>query len=99
MIEEVHRRIAAAPELWKELKGIIQFDLEGAYGFITVAADKVTVEGGKHDKADVTLTLPVLLLSDIIAGREDAQMAFYDQRLKIKGAQTIAVALFRKVLR
>lgn len=98
MIEELAKRIEAKANR-KKLKGVLQFNLDDTFGFIEITPDKVTVTGGKNDKADCTITCPVLLLQDIIAGREDPQMAFYDGRLGLKGAQPLALELFLRVLR
>jgi putative sterol carrier protein len=91
-------RIAASPELKKELKGVTQFIIDGTPTHLIVG-DTVSVVQGKHEKPDVTLTMTAELFLEVVAGKADAQMAFYDGRITIKGAQTIAVALFRKVLR
>lgn len=94
MRNEIVARIEANAELKKALKGILQFDLGDEKYFVTVG-EKVTVTEGKNEKADIVFTTTPALLRDLLDGRVNAQMAYYDNRLKLKGAQAFAVLLFR----
>ena len=87
---KIESKISEAPDL----DAVIMFDF-GDDGHLTVDTTQSppTVETAEHDDPDTTLVCTLETFENILAGKQDPNIAFMMGKLKVKGSMGIAMKL------
>jgi len=97
IFDDLTKKIAATPDLVKQINGIYQFDLskdgKTQQWFVDLKNGKGSVGQGKNDKAEVTLTTSDDDFVGMMTGKANSQQLFMQGKLKIKGNMGLAMKL------
>lgn len=95
-------RLRTRPETWSELKGVWQFKVGEPRYLVIGKEPPAWIDGlfkkGDKEAADNILTATPELFEAFIDGSVVPQLAFYQGRLAIKGAQMQIVFFLQKVV-
>jgi len=97
VFDELAKRIAANPDLVKQIGGVYQFDITAGGKTKTWTADlkngKGSVSEGAAPKADCTITTSDDDFVGMMTGKLNSQTLFMQGKLKIKGNMGLAMKL------
>jgi len=97
VFDELSKRIAANPDLVKQIGGVYQFDItkDGKTNswFVDLKNGKGSLGEGKSDKAECTLTTNDDDFVGMMTGKANSQQLFMQGKLKIKGNMGLAMKL------
>lgn len=85
--------IKSDPGLVKKVNGVIQFNVEGESFTVDLKNGGGSVSAGAAAKADMTMTVSDENLVKLAAGKLNAQQAFMQGKIKIKGNMGLAMKL------
>lgn len=97
-VEDVMGAIKAAvemqgAELSKKLKGTVVYDIGGKKWTVTLKDGVGAFHDGGADKADLTVSMDAATFLALAAGKANAQSAFMQGKLKLKGNMAMAMKL------
>jgi len=97
VFDELTKRVAANPDLIKQIGGVYQFDItkdgKTQSWYADLKNGKGTVAEGKHEKADCTLAVGDEDFVGMMTGKLNSQQLFMQGKLKIKGNMGLAMKL------
>jgi len=92
--ERIATRLKSDPAKAKAVNAVYQFDITGDNGGTwTVDLTKPEVTAGAAGKAQCTITMASKDFVDIIEKRQNGQMLFLQNRLKVAGDMALALKL------
>ncbi|BAS26078.1 SCP2 sterol-binding domain-containing protein [Limnochorda pilosa] len=93
---ELHQKLEAAPDRWKETEISCQFDLSGEGGgtyHLVLAGGRADVGPGAPDAPKVTLSMAADAFERMLGGQLNPTAAFMSGQLKIQGDMGMAMKL------